>query len=336
MDIAPDGVILSTCTRIAALLKSRNIYHFIGSPLLDIFSQLRRIEPKLTPENIRQGRIIYWNSAAERFYDIPAPLATGQSLRDLIHYDYLNTTEGAACEELRERGIWEGEATYLSSAGKKSYLICSIRYVRDHNRQITGIMALNGDLTEVKLVQQDLASILESITDGFFALDSHFRVTLWNHEAERITRLSAAEMIGQSIWDKLPELVGTDAWQSFQKAFKKKMTVTFEQYYERTDRWLEMSVDPSDQGLFAYFKEMALRKKQQALLALGKKVLEVNTARRISLRSLLNFFLKGIQRIFPGMYCCVLPLDDDRKSVRLLSALGQSCKLRVQVPIHTT
>ncbi len=75
-------------------------------------------------------------------------------------------------------------------------------------------MALNRDITEVKLVQQDqkraeiqlqqyseqIDNILESITDGFFVLDQHFRVKLWNREAERITRLSAAEMIGQSIW----------------------------------------------------------------------------------------------------------------------------------------
>jgi signal transduction histidine kinase len=40
------------------------------------------------------------------------------------------------------------------------------------------------------------------------------------------------------------------------------------------------------------------------------------------LRSLLNFFLKGIQEIFPGMYCCILTLDEDGRSVRLLSAPG--------------
>ncbi|HLZ87207.1 MAG TPA: GAF domain-containing sensor histidine kinase, partial [Puia sp.] len=104
--------------------------------------------------------------------------------------------------------------------------------------------------------------------------------------------------------------------------FKKKMTVTFEQYYERTDRWLEMSLYPSEQGVFAYFKEVTQRKKQEALLALEKKVLELNTAKQMSLRGLLNFFLKGIQKIFPGMYCCVLTLDEDNLSVRLLSAPG--------------
>jgi PAS domain S-box-containing protein len=404
MDIAPDGVILSTCSRVAALLKRRNIQSFIGSNLLDVFPQLGRVEPGLTHESIRQGlpgtldltiqapgvkpfvirwiatpgyppnphgggwqltglkiyagtfpeaerrrpaidpslpeaaaslikqvsdiiittdlehRIIYWNNAAERFYNIPAAMAIGQSLRELIHYDYLNTTADAAYDVLSERGIWEGEATYLSSAGKKSYLICSIRYVRDHNRQVTGIMALNRDVTEMKMVQQDLASILESITDGFFALDQHFRVTLWNHEAERITGITSGEIIGQPIWDRLPELVGTDTWQSFHKAFKKKMTVTFEQYQERTDRWFDMSLYPSDQGVFAYFKEVTLRKKQEALLALEKQVLELNTAKSMSLRDLLNFFLKGIQKIFPGMYCSVLTLDEDGQHVRLLAA----------------
>jgi len=283
-----------------------------------------------------QGLIVYWNNAAEKFYNIPVREAIGQPLSQLIHYDYVNTSETETQRTLREKGFWEGEATYVSSAGKKSYLICSLRYVRDSDRRITGVMALNKDITEIKLVQQDqkraeiqlrqyseqIAHILESITDGFFVLDQHFKVKLWNHEAERITRLSAEEMIGESILEKLPELVDTDTWQSFHKALKKKMTVTFEQYNELSDRWLEMSLYPSDQGLFAYFKDVTTRKKQEALLALEKRVLELNTSKRMSLQTLLNYFLKGLQKIFPGMYCSVLTLDDDSLCVRLLSAPG--------------
>ena len=283
-----------------------------------------------------QGHIVYWNNAAERFYGIPVREVIGQPLNELVRYDYANTTEEEVLALLRDNGFWEGEATYLSNDGKKSYLICSFRYVRDSDRRISGVMILNKDITEVKLVQQDqkrtglrlrqysgqIADILESITDGFFVLDQHFRVKLWNREAERITAISAAEIVGRSIWEKLPGLVDTDTWQSFHKAFKKKMTVTFDQYNERSDRWLEMSLYPSDQGLFAYFKDVTIRKKQEALLALEKKVLELNTGKRMSLRALLNNFLKGIQKIFPGMYCCVLTPDDDGQSVRLLSAPG--------------
>ncbi|HEV2480170.1 MAG TPA: PAS domain S-box protein [Puia sp.] len=269
-----------------------------------------------------EDRIRYWNDAAEIFFGIPAGEAVGQPFRHLIRYDFQEITQKVIYNTLREKGFWKGEVAYVSRDGKKSYLICSIRYVRDEQRRITGIMALNRDITEVKKAQQDIAGILESITDGFFVLDQHFRVTMWNREAERLTRIPPTEIVGQPIHEKLPGLIDVDTWQSFQKAFKKKMTVTFEQYNERTDRWLEMSLYPSDQGVFAYFKEVTLRKKQEALLALEKKVLELNTGKRMALRALLNYFLKGIQKIFPGMYCCVLTLDDARDCVRLLSAPG--------------
>jgi PAS domain S-box-containing protein len=418
MDIASDGAVLSTCNRFAALLKRRNILHFLGRNVLEVLSALGEVNTTLSPDCFPHGlpevidlavqvprsrsftirwlltprypvdihpggwqftglkiytnvpvtdqreysgpkemaipaglikqvsdiivttdledRIVYWNNAAETFYDIPSAMAIGQPFRQLIRFDYLEISEEDAYKTLRGKGFWEGEVSYVSGDGKKSYLICAIRYVRDTEQRITGIMALCRDITEVKKVRQDqrhaemqlqhyseqIAGILESITDGFFVLDQHFRVTLWNREAERLTRIPAAEIIGLPIREKLPEIIDADTWQSFQKAFKKKMTVTFDQYNERTDRWLEMSLYPSEQGVFAYFKEVTLRKKQEALLALEKKVLELNTGKRMTLRALLNYFLKGIQKIFPGMYCCVLTLDEDAKSVRLLSAPG--------------
>lgn len=382
MDISSDGAVLSTCNRLAALLKRRKVTHFLGRNVLEVFSALGKIDPTLStdifksdlPETIDvavqipgsplfsirwlptprspidgaaggwqftglkvytdplpaamdrsfsvtdekvvpgglirqvsdiivttdlEDRIVYWNDAAEIFFDIPAGVAVGQSFRRLIPYDFQEITEKVVYNTLKEKGFWKGEVGYLSRDGKKSYLICSIRYIQDEQRRVTGMMALNRDITEIKKAQQDIAGILESITDGFFVLDQHFRVTLWNREAERLTRIPSTEILGQPVREKLPELIDMDTWQSFQKAFKKKMTVTFEQYNERTDRWLEMSLYPSDQGVFAYFKEVTMRKKQEALLALEKKVLELNTGKRMALRALLNYFLKGIQKTFP-------------------------------------
>src|SRR5882762_10389398 len=208
-----------------------------------------------------QDKIIYWNKAAEKFYGIPIQQAIGQPFRTLVRYEFSQTTEEEVEKSFREKGFWDGETINISGSGKKSYLISSIRYIRDEEERITGVMVVNKDITENKLAQQErqhaevqlrdyseqITNILESITDGFFVLDKNFKVTLWNHEAERITRLPAAEMVGQPIREKLPELVDADTFQSFQKAFKKKMTVTLEQYNDRSDRWLEMSVYPSEQ-----------------------------------------------------------------------------------------
>jgi len=399
MDIAPDGAILFTCARFAALLKKRDITDFLGSHFSVIFSRLGKIDPPASPDLFTHGlsktidlaiqwpgaksfvirwiatpryaieaqsegwqltgtkvypgplhyhpapendhsaaipmqqvsdilittdledRIIYWNEAAEKFYGIPSYTAIGQSHRQFIHYRYVNTTERDVYQTLCTTGCWEGETTYVSGDGKKSYLITVINYVRDSNRRLTGVMILHKDITQARQAEQ-ISGILESITDGFFVIDQQFTVQLWNHEAERITHIPAIDIVGKSIWEKLPEWADTEIGQSFDKAFKKKMTVTLEQYHDRSDHWLEMSLYPSDQGMFAYFRDVTLRKKQEALLALEKKVLEMNTGQRMLLKPLLNFFLKGIQKIFPGMYCMVLTLDEDGRSVRLLSAPG--------------
>jgi PAS domain S-box-containing protein len=281
-------------------------------------------------------KIIYWNKAAEKFYGISAEQATGQSFRQLVRYEFSGTCTAEVDRSLREKGFWDGETICISTTGKKSYLISAIRYIKDDQEKINGIMVVNKDITENKRAQEDrqlaetqlrayseqITNILDSITDGFFVLDKNFKVTLWNHEAERITCRSAAEMVGQAIREKLPDLVDMDTYQSFQKAFKKKMTVTLEQYNDRSDRWLEMSVYPSEQGLFAYFKDVTIRKKQETMLALEKKVLEQNSHKKTSLKTILNNFLKGIEKIFPGMYCSVLTLDEDGLHQRHLAAPG--------------
>lgn len=283
-------------------------------------------------------RITYWSPGAGDFYGIFAKQAIGKIFRELVLQNYLKVSDDEVNRSLAEQGQWDGEVLYVAADGKKSYLFTSLRHIRDSEGRITGIVSINKDITGSRQALKDrrkaeaqlrhysdqINSILDSITDGFFVLDRNFRVTLWNHEAERITRLPSSEMTGQVIWKKLPELVDTDTYRSFQKAFEKRMTVTFEQYNERFGRWLEMSVYPSAQGLFAYFRDVSVRKEQEMLLALEKKVLELNSSKRTSLQAILNYHLNGIGKIFPGMYCSVLTLDEDGLSLKHLSAPGLS------------
>ncbi len=109
---------------------------------------------------------------------------------------------------------------------------------------------------------EPMIDLVEGITDGFFVLDKGFRVQVWNHGAERITGLSSAEMVGQYYWDKAPKRVIPTLIFIFHKALKNKATISFEQYNEGLDRWLEKSIYPSPRGLFVHFKEITIRKKR--------------------------------------------------------------------------
>lgn len=195
------------------------------------------------------------------------------------------------------------------------------------NWQLTGVKT-STSLSPVEITDPPgyplVNDILESITDGFFMLDKDFCVTLWNREVERITRLSKEEMVGRNLWQKMPEWIGTETWQSFHRALDEKVTVTFEQYSERSGQWLEKSIYPypSGEGAFVYFKDVTTRKKQDLLLALEKRVLELNSDPHASLSAIVDCFLEGLEKIFPGMHCSVLTLNEDQITVRHLSAPG--------------
>jgi PAS domain S-box-containing protein len=173
---------------------------------------------------------------------------------------------------------------------------------------------------ELHQYPEQIINILNSITDGFFMLDKNFTITLWNKEAEQLIGKASAKMIGYNILEKLPELFDANIYNVFLKACRKKTAVSIEQYIQRLGLWLEMNAYPSADGLFVYFKDVTQRKKQEMLLELEKNVLEINSNQKATLRITVDYFLEGIEKIFPGMLCSVLTLNEDGISMSHLSA----------------
>jgi PAS domain S-box-containing protein len=292
IETAPDGAITATCPRFATILQKNNIYNYLEKSIIDVFRQLGTPDPGFNPSTLTRAALpLSWDLTIDR-----------NGIRPMI----IRWTPSPANDP--EGGGWQftGVRIYPDAAGGKSAGLSKSVDRRAGDRR-----------AQDRLLQERL---LDSITDGFFVLDRKFRVEGWNRETERITGLSAAEMIGASLWERMPAMVGTQTWLAFHKSLKKKVTVSFEEYDERLDRWLETSVYPSTQGLSVYFKDITVRKRREAMLSLEKKVLELNSNTKTSLSAIVTYFLKGVERIFPDMYCSVLTLDDDRVSVRHLSS----------------
>jgi PAS domain S-box-containing protein len=229
--------------------------------------------------------------------------------------------------EVKQGRPWAGDIRAANKTGLVIDLSLRADSIKNIQGEVIGFILSFTDIRERKaaalhlqLYSEQITNILDSITDGFFMLDKTFRVTLWNQEAEKIMGLAANKIVGKNILEKLPELVDLKIYKAFLKAFRKKTTFASEHYIARLGLWLEMNAYPSAQGLFVYFKDVTKRKKQEMLLELEKKVLEINSDQKASLRVTIDYFLEGIERIFPGMLCSVLSLDDDRISLRHLSA----------------
>ncbi|MBO9684495.1 MAG: PAS domain S-box protein, partial [Flavisolibacter sp.] len=115
------------------------------------------------------------------------------------------------------------------------------------------------------LLTQDpcLFGILDRITDGFYAIDSHGTVLYWNKAAKEMLGKSGEEVIGKSLWDCFPGAKELNFYTYYQKAFQEQKTIRFEGYYPPRNIWAEISVYPSVNGISVYFKNINERKRME-------------------------------------------------------------------------
>ena len=85
--------------------------------------------------------------------------------------------------------------------------------------------------TRERELRAEAEAILESITDGFLALDREWRITYVNAEAERINGLRASEMLGRELLGALPDLPsGPGSSGNSDARSSEQVSVQFESY----------------------------------------------------------------------------------------------------------
>ena len=68
--------------------------------------------------------------------------------------------------------------------------------------------------------ERRVMEVVESIQDGFFAISSDWRLTSVNQRAAGNLGRTPEAMVGTSIWDTFPHILGTvQAWYSSCKGF---------------------------------------------------------------------------------------------------------------------
>ncbi len=196
-----------------------------------------------------------------------------------------------------------------------------------HDPIIKGLIVSFRDISDRKQSEQQLqgysehiTNILNSITDGFIALDNNFNVLWWNPIAAKLTGIKDVEVLGKNLWEAVPLLRNTIALQECSYAVKEKMVVNFELYVDELKTYFDINAYPSLQGLFVYFKDITGKKSQEMLLSLEKEVLELNASPSATLETTVDYFLKGIEQLNPGLIASVLLLEENGRYMQHLSA----------------
>lgn len=112
--------------------------------------------------------------------------------------------------------------------------------------------------TELTRVNSELSAILEGISEAFFALDSNWRLTYLNREAEILLGGTREKLAGQVIWNEIP---GHENMQAkFREALLKNISLQYEDYGDSSHKWLEIHVYPAPNGLSVFMRDITERK----------------------------------------------------------------------------
>ncbi|WP_040445584.1 PAS domain S-box protein [Ktedonobacter racemifer] len=154
--------------------------------------------------------------------------------------------------------IWpDGSMHWLGNRGR---IICDV-----HDKPIHIIGAII-DMTGLKQAEESVTAILESITDSFWHVDTVWCVTYMNQKAEEFAGRSREKVLGQCLWDVVPDLLGTPFEYYYRAAMAMQQTIHFEALHPTYQRWVDVHVYPMQDGLSIYMQDITERKQAEEAL----------------------------------------------------------------------
>jgi PAS domain S-box-containing protein len=121
-------------------------------------------------------------------------------------------------------------------------------------------LALREKEAQLHAADRRLAEIVHGMTEACFALDAEWRFTFVNDRSETLLCHRREQMLGRSIWEVFGRLVGTPMEAHYRRAMAERVAVSFEAFSPIAERWLDIRLFPTGEGLAAFLLDIQDRK----------------------------------------------------------------------------
>ncbi|MCW3074170.1 MAG: hypothetical protein JWP69_1239 [Flaviaesturariibacter sp.] len=216
--------------------------------------------------------ITYWNTQAEVILGRKREEALGKNLWD-IYPDIENTPFASNYKKALHEQVsvsfeaffaphdrWYEVGVHPSQGGISVFF----RDVTEHKREEERRKNYEA---HIKNQNKQLVNILESTNDGFIAVDTNWKVTYWNRQAEIILGTKRQEALGNTFWDILPKGIEKDHFfNECHRALSQGVAIEFENYTPQYKIWFENRIYPSNDGLYIFFQNIDEKKQAETEL----------------------------------------------------------------------
>ncbi|MEC0264536.1 PAS domain S-box protein [Paenibacillus anseongense] len=107
----------------------------------------------------------------------------------------------------------------------------------------------------------ELFNVFDRVTDAFFAVNNDWVFTYMNNEATKLLFCAQPDLIGKCLWNEFQVDSNLSFYEHYYKAMNEQVTVEFEAYFPHLEKWFDVRVYPSSNGLSVYFKDITSKKK---------------------------------------------------------------------------
>jgi PAS domain S-box-containing protein len=155
-----------------------------------------------------EGRIVFWNRAAERLYGWAAAEVLGRSLIGVRLWDETTDRSDEIAAAVSRRESWSGDVCARRRDGSTFEALVSVTPMVDGAGELVAVVGVTTDITARKAAEERahrLSVIVESSPDAVIGSDLEGRVTTWNPAAEELYGYSGSEILGEHIAVLAPE-----------------------------------------------------------------------------------------------------------------------------------
>jgi PAS domain S-box-containing protein len=243
------------------------------------FRELAESMPLVVWAANAEGMIDYQTEAIIRYTGKSREELAGEAWLNVLYPDDVEPTAAAWIRSVQTGEPYEVEFRIRRHDGAYRWFLTRAHAFRGADGEIVRWYGSSTDIhdrLQLERKARDLAdrmtATLESITDAFYLLDSEWRFTFLNAQAERVLQRTNDELLGRTLWETFPVLVSSRLEEEFRGAVDTRVTAAFSHFYPPLERWLDVRAYPSDQGLAVYFRDITQeraaedRLKEQAAL----------------------------------------------------------------------
>lgn len=182
------------------------------------------------------------------------------------HAFELCVTEGTTFDIVSRLQVADGEQPWVRAIGIAE---------RDALGRIVAVQGAFQDITTLHEAQARAEEsesrrldVLESISDGFLAVDHRSIITYINLQGSTILGRARDQLLGKNLWEEFPKAVGSEFQRQYARATEEQSTTRVQAYYPPLDMWLDVSAYPLADGLAVYFRDISSERQRLEQLRL--------------------------------------------------------------------